>query len=136
MSVTPPLQKGKQCRKKQAPEGKSVPPVAKKVPTERTHHGDTFVDEYEWLRDKQNQEVIDHLEAQNRHTEAHTGHLGDLSKQIFNEIKSRVKETDMSVPSRRGSYWYYSRTQAGKQYPGSAVAARFRRRRLDTAQDR
>ena len=98
------------------PERTSTPPVAKKVPTERTHHGDTFVDEYEWLRDKTNQEVIDYLEAQNLHTEAHTGQLAELSKTIFNEIKSRVKETDMSVPSRRGRYWYYSRTQEGKQY--------------------
>ena len=98
------------------PEHTSTPPVAKKVPTERTHHGDTFVDEYEWLRDKTNQEVIDYLEAQNLHTEAHTGQLAELSKTIFSEIKSRVKETDMSVPSRRGRYWYYSRTQEGKQY--------------------
>ena len=56
----------------QVPARTSVPPVAKKVRTERTHHGDTFVDEYEWLRDKENQEVIDYLEAQNLHTEAHT----------------------------------------------------------------
>lgn len=100
----------------QVPARTSVPPVAKKVRTERTHHGDTFVDEYEWLRDKENQEVIDYLEAQNLHTEAHTGHLDELSEQIFAEIKSRVKETDMSVPSRRGRYWYYARTQEGKQY--------------------
>ncbi|AZG46066.1 Dipeptidyl aminopeptidase BI [Gordonia insulae] len=91
-------------------------PVAKKVRSERIHHGDTFVDEYEWLRDKDDPEVITYLEQQNEFTEAHTAQLGDLRKQIFGEIKSRTQETDMSVPSRRGRYWYYARTEEGKQY--------------------
>ncbi|MGV9478396.1 S9 family peptidase [Gordonia aichiensis] len=91
-------------------------PAAKKVRTERTHHGDTFVDEYEWLRDKDDAEVIAFLEAENAYTEAHTAHLAGLRATIFGEIKSRTKETDMSVPSRRGGYWYYGRTQEGKQY--------------------
>ncbi|MGV9709150.1 S9 family peptidase [Gordonia sp. NPDC003424] len=91
-------------------------PVAKKVPTERTHHGDIFVDDYEWLRDKDDPEVIDYLKAQNAFTEAHTAQLDGLRKQIFGEIKSRTQETDMSVPSRRGRYWYYARTVEGKQY--------------------
>ncbi|OBA69291.1 S9 family peptidase [Gordonia sp. 852002-10350_SCH5691597] len=94
----------------------AVPPVAKKVRTERTHHGDTFVDEYEWLRDKDDAEVIAFLEAENAYTEANTAHLADLRATIFGEIKSRTKETDMSVPGRRGGYWYYGRTQEGKQY--------------------
>ena len=54
------------------------PPVAKKVPTERTHHGDTFVDDYEWLRDKDDPEVRAWLEAQSAYTEAHTAHLLSL----------------------------------------------------------
>lgn len=91
-------------------------PAAKKVRTERVHHGDTFVDEYEWLRDKDDAEVIAFLEAENAYTEAHTAQLADLRATIFGEIKSRTKETDMSVPSRRGGYWYYGRTQEGKQY--------------------
>ena len=91
-------------------------PVAKKIPTERIHHGETVVDHYEWLRDKDDPEVIAYLEAQNAFTEKHTAHLDGLRKQIFAEIKSRTKETDMSVPSRRGKYWYYGRTQEGKQY--------------------
>ncbi|UEA60317.1 S9 family peptidase [Gordonia otitidis] len=91
-------------------------PAAKKVRTERVHHGDTFVDEYEWLRDKDDAEVIAFLEAENAYTEAHTAQLADLRATIFREIKSRTKETDMSVPSRRGGYWYYGRTQEGKQY--------------------
>lgn len=91
-------------------------PVAKQVPLERTHHGDTVIDHYEWLRDKDDPEVIAYLEAQNAYTEAHTAQLAGLRSTIFDEIKSRTKETDMSVPSRRGDYWYYARTQEGKQY--------------------
>ncbi|GAA1481146.1 S9 family peptidase [Gordonia sinesedis] len=90
--------------------------MAKKVRAERTHHGDTVIDEYEWLRDKDDPEVIAFLEEQNAYTEAHTAQLADLRTQIFGEIKSRTKETDMSVPSRRGDYWYYARTHEGKQY--------------------
>ncbi|EME23202.1 serine peptidase [Rhodococcus triatomae BKS 15-14] len=91
-------------------------PVAKKVPQERTHHGDTFVDDYEWLRDKSNPEVIAHLEAENAYTASRTEHLGPLREAIFGEIKSRTQETDLSVPSRMGRWWYYSRSFEGKQY--------------------
>ncbi|NMO00912.1 S9 family peptidase [Gordonia sp. TBRC 11910] len=91
-------------------------PVAKKVPAERIHHGDTVIDDYEWLRDKDDAEVIAYLEAQNAYTAAHTDQLADLRTQIFGEIKSRVQETDMSLPYRLGKYWYFVRTEEGKQY--------------------
>ncbi|WP_327112154.1 S9 family peptidase [Nocardia sp. NBC_01730] len=91
-------------------------PIAKTVPTERVHHGDLFVDEYEWLRDKENPDVIAHLEAENAYTEARTAHLDTLRDAIFDEIKARTQETDLSVPSRMGDYWYYSRSFEGKQY--------------------
>ncbi|MEV0298867.1 S9 family peptidase [Nocardia sp. NPDC050710] len=91
-------------------------PIAKTVPTERVHHGDVFIDEYEWLRDKENPEVIAHLEAENAYTEARTAHLGGLRDTIFDEIKSRTQETDLSVPTRMGEFWYYSRSFEGKQY--------------------
>ncbi|WP_225727755.1 MULTISPECIES: S9 family peptidase [unclassified Nocardia] len=94
-------------------------PIAKRVPTERVHHGDVFVDEYEWLRDKEDPEVIAYLEAENAYTEARTAHLDGLRGKIFAEIKSRVQETDLSVPHRMGDYWYYSRTFEGKQYGSS-----------------
>lgn len=93
-----------------------TPPVAKKVPYERAHHGDVFVDNYEWLRDKEDSEVIAHLEAENAYTEARTAHLESLRHTIFGEIKSRTLETDLSVPVRRGDWWYYGRTIEGKQY--------------------
>ncbi|MGV9680472.1 S9 family peptidase [Nocardia sp. NPDC003482] len=96
--------------------GPATIPVAKKVPTERVHHGDTFVDEYEWLRDKDDPEVIAYLEAENAYTEARTAHLQPLRDRIFDEIKSRTLETDLSVPARMGDYWYYSRSFEGKQY--------------------
>ena len=91
-------------------------PVAKKVPFERMHHGHTFVDDYEWLREKESPEVIAHLEAENAWTSAQTAHLEWLQNSIFTEIKTRIKETDMSVPNRRGSYWYFSRTKTGLDY--------------------
>jgi oligopeptidase B len=91
-------------------------PVAKKVPHERTHHGDRFVDEYEWLRDKESADTIAYIEAENAYTEQKTAHLKDLREQIFEEIKSRTLETDLSVPTRLGDWWYYTRTIEGQQY--------------------
>ncbi|MFL0275686.1 S9 family peptidase [Mycobacterium sp. SMC-19] len=92
------------------------PPSAKRVASTRTHHGDVFVDSYEWLRDKSDPAVIAHLEAENAYTDATTAHLEPLRQDIFDEIKARTKETDLSVPARRGDWWYYARTFEGKQY--------------------
>ncbi|HLN77738.1 MAG TPA: S9 family peptidase [Nocardioidaceae bacterium] len=93
-----------------------APPRAKKVPTTRTFHGDSVVDEYEWLRDKDSPDTIAYLEAENAYTEQATAHLAKLRETLFEEIRSRTKETDLSVPSRIGSYWYFSRSLEGKQY--------------------
>ncbi|TCC47572.1 S9 family peptidase [Kribbella capetownensis] len=92
------------------------PPVAARKPVERSHHGDVFVDDYEWLRDKTDDEVLDYLRAENGYTEARTAHLESLREAIFKEISDRTLQTDLSVPARRGGYWYYSRTIEGKQY--------------------
>ncbi len=91
-------------------------PVASRVPAERTHHGDTVVDEYEWLRDKESPDTLAYLEAENAYTQARTAHLAGLREQIFSEIKTRTQETDLSVPARVGEYWYYGRTVEGKEY--------------------
>ena len=91
-------------------------PVATRKPVERRHHGDVFVDEYEWLRDKTDDEVLGHLRAENSYTEARTAQLEPLRQAIFKEISDRTLQTDLSVPARRGGYWYYSRTIEGKQY--------------------
>ncbi len=91
-------------------------PIAGRIDTHREFHGDVFVDPYEWLRDKSDPGVIAHLEAENRYTDAVTGYLEPLRQKIFDEIKARTKETDLSVPTRRGDYWYYGRSFEGKQY--------------------
>ncbi|MGG7464454.1 S9 family peptidase [Plantibacter sp. YIM 135347] len=95
---------------------KLTPPRARVEPFERTHHGDTVIDQYEWLRDKESPEVIAHLEAENAHTAQETEHLASLRATIFDEIKSRTLETDLSVPSRSGDWWYYGRSIEGQQY--------------------
>src|SRR5579862_4655365 len=93
------------------------PPAAKRIPVERTHHGDTVIDEYSWLADKDNPDTIAYLEAENAYTEAMTQGQGELRAAIFDEIKGRTQETDLSVPSRKGQWWYYARTVEGEQYP-------------------
>lgn len=98
------------------PASAATPPVAKKVPLERTHHGDTFVDNYEWLRDKESAEVVEHLKAENAYQEAVTAHQEPLREAIFQEIKGRTQETDLSVPHRKDGWWYYSRSVEGKEY--------------------
>ena len=92
------------------------PPVAKHVEHVREHHGDRVVDPFEWLRDKDDPDVIAHLEAENVYAEAMTSHLEPLRARIFDEIKSRTQETDLSVPAAYRGWWYYSRTFEGKQY--------------------
>ena len=92
------------------------PPEAKKIPSPRTFHGDTVVDEYAWLADKDDPDTIDYLRAENAYTDALTAHLAPLRDQIFEEIKARTQESDLSVPVRKGGWWHYSRTVEGKQY--------------------
>ncbi|WP_370619349.1 S9 family peptidase [Mumia sp. Pv 4-285] len=94
----------------------SRPPVAPRHPQVRTHHGDDFVDDYEWLRDKESPETVAYLEAENAYAAERTDHLASLRDRLFDEIKSRVLETDLSVPVRRGSWWYYARTFEGREY--------------------
>jgi oligopeptidase B len=93
-----------------------APPTAKRVPVERHVHGETVVDEYAWLRDRGDPEVTGHLEAENAHTQAVLAPTSDLRRTIFDEIKARTKETDLTVPARKGQWWYYGRTVEGQQY--------------------
>ncbi|ABL82481.1 MULTISPECIES: S9 family peptidase [unclassified Nocardioides] len=96
-----------------------VPPVAERRPTTAEHHGHQRVDDYEWLRAKEAPEVIAYLEAENVYTRERTAHLADLRQAIFEEIKARTRETDLSVPTRNRGYWYYGRSFAGKEYGAS-----------------
>ncbi|MFI5494250.1 S9 family peptidase [Actinoplanes sp. NPDC051859] len=94
----------------------TTPPAVRQVPSERTFHGDTITDEFAWLAEKENPDTVAYLEAENAWTQRATAHLEELRKTIFNEIKGRTQETDLSVPQRKGGYWYYTRTVEGKQY--------------------
>ena len=91
-------------------------PQAKRMPTRREHHGDVVIDPYEWLRDKDSQDVRDYVAAQNRLCERRTAPLAGLRATLFDELKSRVLQTDMSVPVRMDGYWYFARTREGLQY--------------------
>jgi oligopeptidase B len=96
-------------------------PRPPKQPIPRTHHGDTWIDPWEWLRDSGDPAVLAHLEAENAFTAARTAHLKPLEDALFADVKARTQETDLSVPSfhRHGdrAYWYYRRTIEGKDYP-------------------
>jgi oligopeptidase B len=93
-----------------------APPVAKRVPSVRTFHGDSVTDPYAWLAAKDAPDTIAFLEAENAYTEALTAGDEGLRETIFGEIKGRTQETDLSVPVRKGAWWYYHRTVQGQQY--------------------
>lgn len=95
------------------------PPVADRRPTTTEHHGRARTDDYEWLREKDDPQVRAYLEAENAYTEQRTAHLADLRQTIFEEIKARTKETDLSVPTRNRDHWYYGRSFEGKEYGAS-----------------
>jgi oligopeptidase B len=94
-----------------------APPMAKKVPKTTEINGRTLVDNYFWLRDKQNPDVAHYLQAENAYTDAVMKPTEGLQKKLYDEMLSRIKETDVEVPYKEGNYFYYSRTEAGKQYP-------------------
>ena len=96
-----------------------VAPVADRRPTSTEIHGRTRSDDYEWLRAKESPEVTAYLEAENAYTQERTAHLAGLRQTIFDEIKGRTRETDLSVPTRNRGYWYYGRSFEGKEYGAS-----------------
>jgi len=93
------------------------PPDAKKQPKELTIHGDTRIDNYYWLNQRDNQEVIDYLKAENEYTEAMMKPTEDFQEALFQEMKGRIKEDDESVPYLKNGYYYYFRYEEGRQYP-------------------
>ena len=94
----------------------TTPPIAAKVPTETALHGATLSDDYAWLRDKENPEVTAYLEAENAYAETVMAPLASLREQLYQEMLSHIKQTDVSVPFREGGFWYYTRTEEGRQY--------------------
>jgi oligopeptidase B len=101
----------------EAVEEELIPPVARIVPRIEITHGETRVDNYYWLRDRSDPEVIAYLEAENRHAQAVMRHTEGLQEQLYRELRGRIQETDLSVPERVDAYFYYTRTEAGRQYP-------------------
>jgi len=92
-------------------------PVAKKIAKELTIHGDTRIDNYFWLNDRNNPEVISYLETENNYTDEVMKDTKDLQEKLYNEIIGRIKQTDESVPYRDNGYYYYTRFEEGKEYP-------------------
>lgn len=93
-----------------------IPPIAKTVAHTVVRHNRALVDDYAWLQDKTNPEVIAYLEAENAYSRAALQHTEPLQQQLFQELRGRIKEDDRSAPQRRGAYWYYWRYPKGRQY--------------------
>jgi len=108
---------GKNMQKENHSQTILMPPVTKKQPQVLEIHGDRRIDNYFWMRDRDNPEVIAYLNAENAYTENMTRHIDGLQKKLYQEMLWRIKETDLSVPSRKDDYYYYSRTEEGKAYP-------------------
>ncbi len=93
------------------------PPVAEKIPKKLEIHGDTRIDNYYWLNERENTKVIDYLNAENDYYKKVTGHTDKFQEDLFEEMKGRIKENDESVPYKSNGYFYITRYETGKQYP-------------------
>ena len=91
-------------------------PIAKKIANQFNEHNIKRTDNYYWLRDKENQEVLDYIDAENKYTEAYFKSSQRLQDNLFEEMKSRIKEDDSSVPYFKNGYWYYTRYEEGSEY--------------------
>jgi oligopeptidase B len=95
----------------------TVPPSAKKIPKVLEIHGDKRIDNYYWMNERENPEVVAHLNAENAYREAMMKHTEGFQNKLFEEIKGRIKQTDQSLPYKDNGYYYYTRFEEGKQYP-------------------
>jgi oligopeptidase B len=93
------------------------PPLAEKIEKRLTIHGDTRIDPYYWLNERENPKTIDYLNAENSYTKAILKHTEDFQELLFKEIIGRIKQTDNSVPYKVNGYFYYVRYEEGKEYP-------------------
>ena len=98
-------------------ENKISAPIAEKIEKKLTIHNDERIDNYYWLNQKENPKVIDYLNAENKYYEAQTAHTKTFQEDLFEEMKSRIKEDDESVPYKKNNYYYTTRFETGKQYP-------------------
>jgi len=97
--------------------GAPQPPMAEKKTKTTDIHGTTLVDDYFWLREKTNPAVMAHLKAEDEYAQAMMKHTAALQEKLYQEMLSHIKQTDRQVPYRWGNYFYYTRTEEGKQYP-------------------
>ncbi|WP_240740140.1 S9 family peptidase [Flagellimonas allohymeniacidonis] len=95
----------------------SKPPIAKKIPKSLELHGDVRIDNYYWLNNREDEEVIDYLSAENAYYEQMTAHTKTFQEELFKEMKSRIKEDDASVPYKLNGFWYITKYETGKEYP-------------------
>ena len=105
------------CQTKKIDMDKIKAPIAKKVPKELIKHDDVRVDDYYWMNKREDSTVIAHLEAENAYYESKTKHTKDFQTSLFEEMKSRIKEDDSSVPFKQNGYWYITKYETGKEYP-------------------
>ncbi|MBI6115376.1 S9 family peptidase [Salegentibacter maritimus] len=94
-----------------------IPPKAKKIAKKLEFHGDVRVDNYYWMNDREDPEVIDYLNQENAYNKQMTAHTSDFQQRLFEEMKFRIKEDDESVPYKLNGYWYLTRFETGKDYP-------------------
>ena len=93
------------------------PPIAERIPKEMEIHGDVRIDDYYWLNERENPKVIDYLNAENAYYDSMTSHTKQFQEDLFEEMKSRIKEDDESVPYKKNGYYYITKYETGKQYP-------------------
>lgn len=93
------------------------PPIAKKIPHQIEKHGDVRIDNYFWMKDRKHPEVINYLNAENEYCDKQMAHTKGFQKDLFEEMKARIKEDDSSVPYKYNGYWYITRFEKGKGYP-------------------
>ncbi|MEC8831464.1 MAG: oligopeptidase B, partial [Bacteroidota bacterium] len=94
-----------------------TPPVAPKHPTQLEKHGDVRIDDYYWMNNREDQQVLDYLNAENKYFQKMTAHTEKFQEELFKEMKGRIKEDDSSVPYKLDGYWYITRYEEGKEYP-------------------
>ncbi len=108
---------GSFCTTEKRAEDMPLPPIAEKIPKELTIHGDTRVDNYYWLNERENPKVVAYLEAENAYKDAVLKHTAEFQENLFDEMVGRIKQTDMSVPYKTRDFFYYTRYEEGREYP-------------------
>ncbi|MEX0315167.1 MAG: S9 family peptidase [Allomuricauda sp.] len=105
------------CKNTKEKQMHITPPIAEKKPTKLEKHGDIRIDDYYWMNDREDQEVLDYLNAENAYYGEMTSHTKKFQEELFLEMKSRIKEDDTSVPYKYNGYWYITKYETGQEYP-------------------